>query len=112
MRDLRSVMSVSSLNGGPRDLDEAADQLRVLAPRLALDAAGDVDRVGIDGVDRLADVARRQSAGEYEPPSRILACEQLPGRRLAGAAEHAGDMGIDQDCSGTTVHARESLDIS
>src|SRR5260370_29734293 len=111
MRDLRSVMSVLSLNGGPRDLNEAADQVGVLAPGLALDAAGDVDRVGIDGVDRLGDVVGRQSAGEYESPSWVRAGEQLPGRRLARAAVHARDLGIHQDGDGATVHAIDALDI-
>ena len=58
----------------------------VLAPGLELDAAGDVDRVGMGDRDRGGDVVGPQAAGEDRRHLGAVAAQQLPVEALAGPA--------------------------
>ena len=69
---------------------------RVLAAGLGLDAGDDVDRVGVDGPDRLGDVLGRQPAGQHHRHLRAALGHQIPVEAVAGAAVHALAVGVEQ----------------
>ena len=58
----------------------------VLAARLGLDPAGDVDRVGMGDGDRLGDVLGAQAAGDDRRDLGAVLAQQPPVEALAGAA--------------------------
>ena len=72
--------------GGLGGLEEGGHRRVVLAAGLGLDAAGDVDGVGLGDRDRRGDVVRPQAAGEDVRDLGAMPAQQLPVEALAGAA--------------------------
>src|SRR5579885_1971597 len=85
--------------GGTNGADEGAHLLRVFGA-IRLEAAAYVHAPRSHAGDGAAGVLRREAAGEQERQPRCHPRRQRPVEHLAGAADRAGDGGIEQDQRG------------
>src|SRR5262249_33497316 len=85
-------------------VDKTTHFIRGLVTRAAFDAASDINRVRLDGMNRLRNVVVCQSTSQDHGHARMETSQQVPGCRPAGSAVQTLRMAIHQNGSRKVVY--------